>query len=73
VRLLLIRQRQRCNREDLFGAHPQRFPARGENHQLRTACEQRCDISGGLEDLLEVVQHQQHLAIGQRASQALLQ
>jgi len=51
---------ERRDRQLLFPADPQRRAARGDHLQTVNGAEQRRDHLGGGEDLLEVVEDQQH-------------
>ena len=55
---------KRAEVDALLAADPQQDPARGE-HGDRGGPEQRTERRGGVDDLLDVVEHQQHATVAQ--------
>jgi hypothetical protein len=69
--LFRVRQGQRRHRELLLAPQPQHRPARDQHLEARGSRQQLGHDRGSLQDLLEVVQHQQELLLIQVALQVL--
>ena len=62
--------RQRVQSPYRFAAHPERFAARRQDPQVPTRPqERRRQLRARIDDVLAVVDHQQHVAVGQVAAQ----
>jgi hypothetical protein len=64
-----VRQRQRRHRVFLLGGQAQRHAAGGQHRQVRAGVEQRADERGGVDEMLEVVEHQQAGTLAQPGGQ----
>src|SRR4051794_32533342 len=56
-------RRERLDEILHLAADAEAFPRRDENVEVRTALDERCERRRGVDDLLEVVEHQEHLPI----------
>ena len=63
---------QRVDVEDPFGAQPKQTPARHEHGQARSSIEQRGDLRCAVDEVLEVVEDEQELAVSKLLVQQLV-
>ena len=66
-----VRQGQRRDREVLLAGHPEDGAAGDERLHPRTGAQQGGDVRRGIDDLLEVVEHQQEVSLPQRRGELL--
>ena len=66
-----VGHRQRLHRVDALAHDPERCPARGEDTELAGGVEKARDVDGRLENLLEVVQHEQRRVAAERRHDGL--
>ena len=63
--------RERVDGIEMLGGDPQRNPARDDEPQLRASARQLRNVGRRVDDLLEVVEHEQHLTIADERDDAV--